>query len=118
MTDFKYFNMSEFECPCCGENKMSESVVKMLDQAREIASIVFFVNSGYRCHNHNKEVGGKPLSSHVLGVAADLKANNSRERFLILDALLGAGFKRIGIAKTFIHADDDESKDSKVIWLY
>ena len=36
----------------------------------------------------------------------------------IVQALLTAGFTRIGIASTFIHADDDPSKPQNLIWTY
>jgi hypothetical protein len=36
----------------------------------------------------------------------------------VVNALLKAGFKRIGVAKTFIHADDSETHDQEVMWLY
>jgi hypothetical protein len=36
----------------------------------------------------------------------------------IVRGLLDAGFTRIGIAKTFIHADDDAESPQQVMWLY
>jgi hypothetical protein len=38
-------------------------------------------------------------------------------RSILLPALIHAGFTRIGIAKTFIHADVDDKKPN-AIWLY
>jgi hypothetical protein len=35
-----------------------------------------------------------------------------------LDALFALGIRRIGIAKTFIHFDLDDTKPPKVAWLY
>jgi hypothetical protein len=37
---------------------------------------------------------------------------------LVLRSLLAAGFERIGIAKTFIHADRDLDLPGDVVWLY
>jgi hypothetical protein len=42
----------------------------------------------------------------------------SRERYLILHALIQVGITRFGIAKGFIHCDVDKAKDPDVIWLY
>jgi len=114
----KHFKIDEFKCPCCGENHINNILLISLDKARDIAGIPFIITSGYRCPKHNKEVGGKPNSAHLKGLAVDIKATSSKQRFLITQALIKAGFTRIGIAHNFIHADIDSSKPQKVIWLY
>jgi zinc D-Ala-D-Ala carboxypeptidase len=116
--NYKYFRKEEFACPCCGENKIKDEFVEKLDKAREIAGIPFIINSGYRCPKHNKEIGGSPTSSHLKGLAADIKTTNSRERFKILDSLLKVGFKRVGIGEYFIHVDLDTEKVQEVAWDY
>jgi len=120
----RYFKKSEFACKCgCGEDNISERFANRLDFAREAAGIPFVINSGVRCETHNKSVGGVPVSSHVasatkLGHAADISAKTSGEKHAIVASLLAAGFTRLGIADTFIHVDDDPSKDSDAIWTY
>jgi zinc D-Ala-D-Ala carboxypeptidase len=100
------------------EQGMNVGFLTMLDSARELAGIPFVINSAFRTEEHNKKVGGKPNSSHLKGLAVDIKATNSRTRFLVLNALIAAGFNRIGIADTFIHVDFDLTKDKDVIWTY
>lgn len=113
----KWFKLSDFTCKCgCGLNNMDKTVLQMLDDAREIAGIPFNVNRGCSCAKHNKEVGGKEDSSHLRGLAIDISAKTSGEKFLILSALLKVGFKRIGFYKTFIHCDNDSTLPQKVIW--
>ena len=114
----KYFSESEFSCKCCGKNNAKHELKVMLDTAREEANIPFVINSGCRCEKHNKTVGGRATSSHLNGTAVDLRVRNSRERHIILEALIYAGFKRIGIADSFIHVDIDKSKSQRVIWTY
>ena len=106
----KYFKKIEFN--------MNEEFLQRLDEAREYAGIPFIINSAWRSEEDNKRVGGKPTSSHLKGLAVDIKATSSRQRGLILDALRSVGFSRIGIAKTFIHVDMDFDKDQDVTWLY
>ncbi len=113
-----YFKMEEFECPCCGENLTSPTLVKKLNKAREIAGVPFVINSGCRCEKHNKEVGGSPTSSHLRGLAVDIKTTGSRNRFKILTSLLNVGFTRLGIGESFIHTDIDGAKAQEVIWDY
>ncbi len=85
--------------------------------AREIAGIPFYVTSGFRCWKHNREIGSIS-DNHPLGVAMDVRADNSRQRFIILEALIKTGFKRIGIHRTFIHFDDNPDGTPEVVWLY
>ena len=115
----KYFTLDEFDCPShknSGVNMDSNFLAK-LEEAREIAGIPFKITSGYRTKEHNEQVGGVPNSSHLIGVAADVSVSSGHDRYVILNALIRAGFKRIGVAKTFIHCDTDDSKPNSV-WTY
>jgi uncharacterized protein YcbK (DUF882 family) len=117
----KYFNKDEFTCKCgCGKIDMDEDFISKLDLSREISKTSYVINSGYRCKDHNADVGGKPDSAHLKGVAADIKTDGSRKRFLVLKGLIDAGFNRIGIDlnKGFIHVDMDSTKDKDVAWGY
>jgi uncharacterized protein YcbK (DUF882 family) len=108
---YKYFNQSEIE-------GLKPELVEMLDKAREIAGVPFKLNSTLRSAEKNAQVGGVKDSAHTKGLAVDIACTESRNRFKILNALLEVGFKRIGIAKTFIHADIDDTKAQEVIWDY
>jgi len=119
MKSLKYFNKSEFVCD--GKNcfnKMDGETLVMLDDARGIAGTPFKINSSWRNELANDIAGGKPNSAHLRGTAVDIACNNSTKRNVILGALFEAGFTRIGIAKTFIHADTDEELPQNVVWLY
>jgi len=102
---------------------MKDDFVELLDDAREFAQIPFKINSGYRCKKHSeklKEKGYKVAknSPHLRGWAADIHCIDSRSRAYIIEALAYAGFNRIGIAKNFIHVDNEPCKDEHVIWVY
>ena len=114
----RYFLDSEFQCKCCGVEKMQPCLINALDLARDFANIPFVINSGYRCEAHNERVGGKKESAHTIGWAVDIRVRNSRERYLVVMGLTRAGFHRIGIADTFVHADLDPDKPKQVIWNY
>ena len=115
-----YFEYSEFDSPDqVGSYKhMNVEFLNKLAQARKIAAVGFKITSGYRSPAHNEKVGGVPNSSHTLGHAVDIYAPTSRQKYLIINSLLQAGFNRIGVAKNFIHVDDDPSKSEDVIWTY
>lgn len=114
----RFFKSKELACPCCGSCLVDKEALERLDKARFIAGLPFIINSAYRCRKHNEEVGGKNTSEHLSGKAFDIKCTDSRTRLIIIDALLKAGFDRIGIAKTYIHADTSNVKDRNVMWLY
>lgn len=118
--NLKNFTIDEFDSPDLPGSglNMDNDFLQMLDIAREIADIPFKINSGYRTKEHNKKVGGKSDSSHLLGKAVDISYSNSRDRWIIITALQEAGFNRLGIAKTFVHTDSDQTKSPDVIWTY
>jgi len=123
----KYFKRSEFACPTdadSGEN-MDAAFLQRLDKARSKANTPFKINSGYRSPAHNTAVGGVKNSSHmnIPCNAADIAVKDSRQRFIILVALMSVGFTRFGIGKNFIHVDSDDKKNGgdkspNVIWHY
>lgn len=116
----KHFHITEFDSPDeigSGKNMDKDFLIK-LDEARDKFDKPILINSGYRTAAHNKKCGGKNDSAHLRGYAADLHCNNSRDRHDLINCLLDVGFNRLGIAKTFIHVDNDPSKDKDVTWVY
>ena len=99
------------------DGNMDANFLHKLDKARSIAGLPFKINSAYRSPEHPLSIKN-PSSSHIKGLAVDISAKDSRTRFIIVDALIKAGFNRIGIADTFINVDMDLDKSNKVIWTY
>lgn len=83
-----------------------------------MAGVPFVINSAYRCEKHNAKVGGVPWSAHTRGLAVDIRASGSRQRFIVAQALMARGLTRIGVASGFVHVDVDKGKDQQVLWLY
>ena len=99
------------------EDNMNKEFLFVLDEAREFAGIPFIINSAYRSPDHPLSIKN-PTSSHIKGLAVDIRTTDSRTRYKVLNALIQVGFNRIGIADTFIHVDDDKDKSQQVIWTY
>ena len=102
---------------------MEPSVIEALDVARDIAGFPFIVLSGFRSVAHNRKLlsdgySASTKSSHLLGWAVDIAVPSSRKRFIMVEALLDAGFTRFGIGEDFIHVDMDPQKSPNVIWTY
>jgi len=123
--NLKYFSLSEFDSPDLlnsGVNMDGEFLTK-LDNARAISSIPFKITSGYRTKEYNEDLLNRgykasPDSAHMKGHAADISVGSGSDRWIVINALIRSGFNRIGIAKTFVHVDDDPSKPKNVIWTY
>lgn len=118
--ELRYFKLEEFDSPdMVGSGSiMQESTLLMLEEARYFADMPFVINSAVRTEAHNAKVGGKPNSAHTRGYAVDIKVRNGLERMKVVNALLQAGFTRIGVARTFVHADNDPSLPQNVLWTY
>ena len=70
-----HFNAKEFRCKCGKEHDtlISEELIDKLEQlytALNCSKII--VTSGYRCEQHDKNVGGSGNGQHTLGNAADI----------------------------------------------
>ena len=117
----EYFKPYEFKCNCnCGKGykEMNSAFLTKLDDARYYAGVPFILTSGFRCPEHNKDVGGSVTSSHMKGLAVDIFCPSSSDRFEILQGLMVTGFKRIGLTSTFLHVDADEDKVQNCMWVY
>lgn len=121
----EHFEISEFDCPTLmGSGKMmDDEFLFKLDKARHTANIPFVITSGYRTKEYNEDLIRRNYkasrnSSHLKGIAADIKCNTSKNRWIIINNLLLAGFTRIGVGDTFIHVDLDKDKTQNVIWTY
>jgi uncharacterized protein YcbK (DUF882 family) len=106
----KYFKLSEFNSP--GDLNSGSNMNRP-----------FVITRGFSTEAHNESLiaRGYPASvdsAHLRGLAADIWAEDSRCRGLILSALREVGFHRLGISAEFIHVDDDPSKPHDCTWLY
>nr|DAP92332.1 MAG TPA: peptidase [Caudoviricetes sp.] len=61
------------------ERNLTALVDNILDGVREIYGKPITVNSGYRCPELNKAVGGSATSDHVKGFAADITGGSKEE---------------------------------------
>jgi len=111
----KNFSKSEFDCKCGCEMPQElipnvQKVANQLQIIRNRVNVPIEVNSAYRCLFHNRSIGSKDTSQHVLGKASDITiqgytpkqvANLVEELIESGDILQGA----LGRYKTFTHYD-------------
>jgi hypothetical protein len=112
------FDRSEFACGCgCGADHIDVRVVALCQTVRDQTS-GFRPNSAVRCENHNREVGGEPDSTHVLGLAVDIPCIDSRRRFIIIESAIRMGARRFGVYKNFVHVDfAGDTHPCDVTWI-
>lgn len=88
----KYFTIAELcrsqkadqyginnKCSKQQAEKLKQLIDNVLDPLRELYGKPIKVNSGFRCAELNKLVGGKPSSQHMSGEAADITAGSREE---------------------------------------
>jgi len=120
MITSRHFTEKEFNncSPSCSLQDMDQRTMDMADEVREIAGIPLTPTSAYRSPEHDRSKGRSGTGAHTEGKAIDFKCSNSSDRFKIVEACFAAGFTRIGISGTFIHADNSNTHVQNVIWTY
>lgn len=101
-----FFNLKEFECPCCHTVKLSSVLLWKLLRFRCMVDGPVSITSGYRCPSENTNIGGDRNSYHMKGMAADIfVANADIEELFKLAKFVG--FTGIGVyeKKNFLHLD-------------
>lgn len=121
----KDFSEWEFRCKCgCGICNVSNEFVQKLQTVRTLAGISFTISSGCRCLEYNRSIDrSKDTSDHVTSKdiqceGADIQCFDSISRLKIISAAITSGFKRIGIAKSFIHLGMKKDNPQNVLWTY
>ena len=110
----KYFNLSEFACPCCNLVMLHPKLLAKLVELRNVLERPVYITSGYRCLEYNNKVGGVPNSYHRIGLAADIKAKDIG-LIELLEICENIGFGGIGFyeKKNFLHLDVRPTKRSR-----
>ena len=107
----QFFDSSEFECKCgCGYFQIDDKLLRLLNELRILFDKPVIINSGCRCSEHNRKVGGSPKSQHLLGKASDIviKDISPKTVYEYIDkTYLGLG---LGLYDTFVHVDVREVK--------
>ena len=106
----KYFNLSEFACPCCGTlpaNGIDSRLLQVLDAMRESTGQPLSIISGYRCAKHNAECGGASHSYHMEGCAADVDVPAGMSVDQLASVAINCGGEGIGryYNHNFVHVD-------------
>lgn len=74
------FYRDEFACrgnQCCGgSGPISLELIRRLEQYRAVVGGPVFINSGFRCLVHNRDIGSYDGSQHPRGTACDIYHSN------------------------------------------
>ena len=113
----KHFKLKEFACKHCGEIKVDISLLEKLEQLRTaIGNRPIYINSGYRCPTHNRNVGGAKNSQHMYGKAADIRVKDMSPRTLekFADTVFYNGGVGMG-GQNIVHVD---TRGYRARWRY
>lgn len=104
--------------PKCDVKDMDEFFLEKLLFAQKLCGRKFRITSAFRSVAYEKSKSRSGRSAHCLGKAVDISTTDSKTRYIVVAALLHAGFNRIGIGKNFVHVDDDLKRVHPVIFHY
>lgn len=116
----KHFENDEFSKLSWNKTDIKLELKLKLDKAREYSGIPYQINSAHRTEEQNKSLEKwSPTSSHLTSYAVDIAWDyqNKIQVAKILKGLILAGFRRIGLANSFVHCDIDPNKPD-AIWTY
>lgn len=118
----EHFWSDEFKCKCqrwnCDAKQLPDpTLVKVLERLREEISGPITIASGLRCPYWNERAGGKSESAHMEGLAVDIVAVTSQDRYKLMK-FIPTHFTRFGIGSTFIHVDTSLTLAQYVCWTY
>lgn len=106
------FSARELACKCgCttpeGVIANLRELARHLEHLRAIVKAPVTILSGYRCPDHNRKVGGSPMSQHTLGIAADVMVKGLTPAKIKRAAEQVARFNAggIGVYRSWVHVD-------------
>lgn len=111
----EHLHLKEVDCKCtypdCQSTYISDVLIQAFEQLRS-ATGALIVLSGYRCEQHNEDVGGKIYSLHKLGCALDLtsKIRSRHQLFKAAKRVLDFSQSGLGLYQWGIHADVGRGK--------
>ena len=117
----EHFSVIEFSCKC-GENheiRVDTELIEKLETLRKVLDCSkIIVNSGYRCPDHDRRVGGSGGGMHTKGQAADIVCYDKQGQIYpageVCCAAQEIGFSGIAnIDKTYTAVHVDTRKGSK-----
>ena len=119
--EWENFSPDEVKCSHCGELKIDEELMDLIQEARETLGPLR-ITSGYRCSEHNNNISSTgPTGPHTTGKALDIATSNSQQRKELID-YFATKVSGLGIAKSFIHIDlltDEDGFDARPnCWTY
>lgn len=101
-----FFNLSELKCKCgCDLTILDCEFLECLENLRNIFGFPIKINSGYRCPQHNRNIGGAQYSYHTRGMACDIALPVDHDEASRLIIITQKNFPAVRVYPNFIHAD-------------
>lgn len=111
--------------PACKTEDLHPNLVELIRRAQHLAGFTFTITCGYRSEALDRTKGRSGKSSHCrtsngkpCSLAVDVSTRDSHTRYKVLVSLACVGVPRLGVGKSFVHADIDETKPHPIIFHY
>ena len=104
------FTAYEFRCRCMrcihrDGRAIDRELVDKLQLIRDVYGKTMAINSGLRCFDHNRFVGGAKSSYHLKGMACDVAVTDRVGRIIVVREAIQLGLS-VGLNNSFIHIDN------------
>ena len=99
---------------------LHDDMIHVINRIENILDKELVITSGYRGPNHPIERAKSSPGEHSTGLAVDVACANPSEFYMLVEAAIEVGVKRIGISRKngFIHLGLDNSRPNPTIWTY
>ena len=121
-SQLKYFSRQtdpKLACYCCHRCDLDHDFMIALDALREAVGFPLRINSGYRCQQWDRQVGGAGV--HPQGIAVDIPVAGE-QAYNLVGAAMVMGFTGIGVRQhglgRFVHLDMLDADHRPRIWSY
>lgn len=113
----KNFHLDEFRCRCgCREVIVDYRLIIALQTIRDGLGKPLRITSGFRCSEHNRNVGGAVGSYHVKGMAADVSGATLTQIVQLAKQIPYVNGIGLDTERGFVHIDVRNSQRQE--WIY
>ena len=119
----KHFSTKEFVCKCGRQHDtiINPELITKLEKLYDLlGATAIYINSGYRCPEYSKAVGGYMNDAHTKGIAADICCkgkDGAQSQFFTANDIAEAA-ERVGFTGIGIITDKDVHVDTRTTSNY
>lgn len=116
----KHFSTKEFVCKCGRQHDtiINPELIEKLEKLYDLlGATAIYINSGFRCPEYSRSVGGFRNDAHTKGLAADICCKGKDGRYYTAEDIAEAA-ERVGFTGIGVITDKDVHVDTRTTSNY